>query len=137
VAIALAIAERSRSVGYRGVAGFDIGVTSDGRPFVFDLNFRIVSSTPQVLLHEGAVSRVNARISQSWGIMLKGALEPALSRMSDFSRSGEFIPTRLYEATADTGGMSLITGMVVAPTLNEVESIIVNIESALKEIRNL
>ncbi len=134
VAIALAIAERARVMGYRGIAGFDIGVTSAGQPFVFDLNFRIAGSTPQVLLHEASVGRVNARVSQSWNKMVRGGLAPALERICDFSRCGKFVPIRLYEATPATGGRSLITGMVVAPTLGEVESIITDIEAALKDL---
>jgi hypothetical protein len=134
VAIALAIAERARSMGYRGIAGFDIGVTSVGQPFVFDLNFRIASSTPQVLLHEAAVGRVNARISQSLNNMVKGELAPALKRLIGFSRCGKFLPTRLYEATPTTGGRSIITGMVVASTVDEVESIIAGIQAALRDL---
>ena len=133
MAIALAIAECARSMKYRGMVGFDIGVTSAGQPVVFDLNFRIAASTPQVLLHEAAVRRVNAQISQSWYRMIKGALAPILERILDFSRSGKFVPISLYEATSATGGKSLINGMVVAPTLNEVESIIVDIQAALKD----
>lgn len=134
VAIALAIAEHARSMGYRGIAGFDIGVTSAGQPFVFDLNFRVAGSTPQVLLHEAAVRRVGARISQSWNKMVKGELATALERISNFSRCGKFVPTRLYEATPATGGRSLVTGMVVAPTLTEVESIIADMQAALKDL---
>lgn len=134
VAIALAIAERTRGMGYRGIAAFDIGITSAGQPFVFDLNFRIAASTSQVLLHQEAVGRVNARISQSWNRMVKAALAPALERISSFSRCGNFVPIRLYEATPATRGRSVITGMVVAATRAEVESIIAEIQAVLENL---
>jgi hypothetical protein len=133
VAIALVIADRARGMGYRGIAGFDIGVTSAGQPFVFDLNFRMASSTPQVLLHEAAVGRVNARISQSCDHMVNGELAPALNRLMDFARCGKFLPTRIYEATPATGGRSIITGIAVAATVDEVESIIAGIQAALRD----
>jgi L-aspartate-L-methionine ligase len=131
VAIAKDIAQRSHDMGYCGFAGFDIGVTSSGQIFVFDLNFRLVSSTPQVLLHEAAINRVEARISQSWSCTVKGALAPVLKCIAKFSQKGEFVPTRLYEATQISGGKSVITGMVVASTLDEVESITDNMQETL------
>jgi hypothetical protein len=107
---------------------------SDGQPFDFDLNFRLASSTPQVLLHEAAVSRVNARISQSWSKTVKGSLALALERVAVFSQSGKFVPVRLYEATTSTGGKSVITGIIVGASLTEVKSTIVNFEAALNAL---
>jgi hypothetical protein len=47
--------------GYRGVLGIDVGLTgAEGRPYVFDLNFRTNGSTGQVLLHEA--------INTGWGL---------------------------------------------------------------------
>lgn len=132
VSIAMAVAERARKMGFRGVAGFDIGVNSYGHPYVFDLNFRVVGSTMQVLLHESAVRRTGARISQSWRSMVKGTLAPALECISDFARRGQFIPVGLFEMTPATGGKSIIAGMIVAPTLAEIESITDSMQTALR-----
>ena len=40
---------RAADLGYVGYAGFDVGILPDGRPLVFDLNFRICSSTIALL----------------------------------------------------------------------------------------
>lgn len=132
VSIAMAVAERARKMGFRGVAGFDIGVNTHGQPYVFDLNFRVAGSTMQVLLHESAVRRTGAKISQSWRRMVKGTLAPALESISDFARRGQFLPFSLFEMTPATGGKSIIAGMVVAATLDEIESITVGMENALR-----
>jgi hypothetical protein len=134
IAIATDIAEKARSMGYRGIAGFDIGINSSGNPFVFDLNFRIVGSTVQILLHGAAVKRVNARVSQSWSASIKKPLAPILRALSDFALSGRFLPTRLYEATPKTLGQSFIVGMVVAANLDEARKTISEMEHSLDEI---
>jgi hypothetical protein len=121
-------------MGYRGVAGFDIGTTLSGQIFVFDLNFRLVSSTPQILLHEAAVSRVDARISQSWNKQFTGRLDTALERIVEFSQSGKFVPVRLYEATQRSGGKSLITGIVVGKSLSDIEKNSAGMQAAICDI---
>lgn len=132
VAIAKTIAERARVTGYQGIAGFDIGTTSFGQAFVFDLNFRLVSSTPQILLHEAAAGRIGARISQTWSQQFKGELAPALECIRRFSQSGTFVPLRLYDATEISGGQSVITGMVVGKTIPDVEFVSAAMQAAIK-----
>jgi len=131
VSIAMAIAWRAHKMGFRGVAGFDIGINSDGHPYVFDLNFRIAGSTMQVLLHESTVKRTGARISQSWRRMVKGTLAPSLECISDFVRRGQFLPISLFEIMPATDGKSIIAGMIVASTLDEIESITNGMQIAL------
>ncbi len=113
VRIATTIGDRARQLGYRGIAGFDVGLTVGGRAFVFDLNFRIAASTPQVLLHDAAVGRIEGRITESWTHLCQGDLAPALERLLPFARSGRFVPTRLSEATPASAGRSLVTGIIV------------------------
>lgn len=134
IALATNIAEKARRMGYRGIAGFDIGINSSWNPFVFDLNFRIVGSTVQILLHDSAVKRVNARISQSWSNAIKAPLAPILRALSGFAFSGRFLPTRLYEATPETRWRSYIVGMVIADDLEEVKKTIREMEHSLGEI---
>ncbi|MDD5364040.1 MAG: hypothetical protein PHR30_01765 [Gallionellaceae bacterium] len=123
VAIALAIAERSRMLGYRGIAGFDVGITPDGRPCVFDLNFRLAASTPLVLLHAPATARIGARVSLSWHGKIKGSLAAALEVVAPDADAGRFVPFRLYEATAASDGDCLVTGMVVADSAQAAEDL--------------
>lgn len=132
VTMAKAIAERARNMGYRGIAGFDIGMTSSGQVFVFDLNFRLVSSTPQILLHEAAVSRIGAKISQSWSCKFIGKLAPALENIRKFSQRGMFVPIRLYEATQMSGGQNVITGMVLGMAIEDIEAISADMHAAIK-----
>jgi len=134
VRIALGIAERGRSLGFRGIAGFDIGEDRSGKPFVFDLNFRFVSSTGQVLLHEWATERVKARVSESWGCFVPGPLAPALDRILEYAQKGLFVPTRLYEGTDLSDGRSLITGFIVADSPREIAIIGQKIQNALGEM---
>lgn len=131
IEIAKTIAQRARAMGYQGIAGFDIGTTSSGKVFVFDLNFRLVSSTPMILLHAAATNRIGARISQTWSQQCKGELAPALERLRKFAQSGTFMPLRLYEATEISGGQSVITGMVVGKTLAEIETISADMHEAI------
>jgi len=131
VRIALGIAERGRSLGFRGIAGFDIGEDRSGKPFVFDLNFRFVSSTGQVLLHEWAVGRTKARVSESWSHFIVCPLSPALDRIREFAEKGLFVPTRLFEGTPLSDGRSLITGFIVADSVGEIAIIGKKIENAL------
>jgi hypothetical protein len=53
--------------------------------------------------------------------------------MVDFVENGSFVPIRLFEATSITAGRSIITGMVVASTLVEIELIIADMQAALKD----
>ena len=119
VRIALGIAEKGRRLGFRGIAGFDIGEDMSGKAFVFDLNFRFVSSTVQVLLHDWAVGRVKARVSESWNKFVVCPLSPALNRIREFAEKGIFVPLRLYEGTPLSGNRSLITGFIVADSARE------------------
>ena len=97
VQIALSIADRAREEGYRGIAGFDIGINTKGKLFVFDLNFRLTACTGQLLLHENASERIGARISQTWKAEGDFALSDALERLRPFVEKGVFIPTRSFD----------------------------------------
>lgn len=132
VMIARTVADRARAMGYQGIAGFDIGTTSTGRAFVFDLNFRLVSSTPLVLLHEAATSRIGAGISETWSRQFAGELAPALERLRKFARSGTFVPLRLYEATQISDGQSVITGIVLGKTIPDIEAVSADMHAAIR-----
>lgn len=116
VEASVAVADDARRRGYRGVAGFDVAVTTAGAPVMFDLNFRMVSSTPQLLLHESATGRVGTAVSDSFDASVDGPLEAALERLTPFGERGEFVPIRLWEASEASDNISLITGMVVGDT---------------------
>lgn len=131
VGIALQIGEAARQQGYRGVAGLDIGTTRAGSPYVFDLNFRLAASTPQILLHTAAVARVGARISRSFNVLVQGPIEAALARVAPFARDGRFVPTRLYDATPLSGYRSVVTGFMVERTNEAVDGLERDIRASL------
>jgi hypothetical protein len=114
---AMRIARRAQQMGYRGLAGFDLGLTAEARPFIFDLNFRMVSSTVQLLLHQSAVERIDARVTESWHRLTHGPLAPALAAIEPLGRSGRFVPCRLWEANPHSRGRSMITGFLVAESV--------------------
>jgi hypothetical protein len=134
VRIAMQIGEVARQQGYRGVAGLDIGTTRSGDPYVFDLNFRLAASTPQVLLHEAAVARVGARISCSFNVLVHGPIEVALARVAPFAREGRFVPTRLYDATPLSDHRSVVTGFVVGRTIEAADRVEQGLRASLGEL---
>lgn len=130
VEVARRVAAGAASRGYRGIVGFDVGVTKEGRVVVFDLNFRIAASTPLVLFHDAACRRVGATLSQSWHGQAAMPLAAALSRVAPFADAGSFVPFRLTEATPPAGECS-ITGMIVGKSRLEIEALTTAMRSAL------
>jgi hypothetical protein len=119
--VSLSVAEKARALGYRGIAGFDAGVTSDGRPFFFDLNFRFVSSTPLVFLYRLAEKRFGRCVAETWDKPVKGPLGPALNCLAPFVEKGDFLPSRLYEGTSLSEWKSIVTGIILGGSLSEIE----------------
>ena len=113
------IARAAQQMGYRGLAGFDLGLTDDARPFIFDLNFRMVSSTVQLLLHQSAVERIDGCVTESWHQLTHGPLAPALAAIEPLGRSGTFVPYRLWEASPESRGRSMITGFLVGSSVED------------------
>jgi hypothetical protein len=115
-AIGRAIAERARALGYRGVCGFDMGQDARGRVFVFDLNFRVNACTPQLLLHDAAVRRIGASVSQSFVFRPEGALADALARLRPYAEDGRVVPLRIFDAglSEEPDARSTISGMLLA-----------------------
>lgn len=134
IRLAMQIGERARQQGYRGVAGFDIGTTRGGDPYVFDLNFRLAASTPQILLHDAAVARVGARVSCSFNELVHGPIDASLERVAPFARDGRFVPTRLYDATPLSGHYSVVTGFVVGGTIEAADRVERDLRASLGEL---
>lgn len=138
IRIALIIAERARKKGYRGIAGFDIGVDRHNNLFVFDLNFRLNLSTNQLLLHDAATKRIGVRISQFWQVKSDSILEYMLGRLMPFVEIGAFVPTRLFDREVfqndhpETEAKSVVTGIIFADTVAEIEELDAGMKQALK-----
>lgn len=131
VALAIEIGHRARRLGFVGVAGFDIGEDGNGRPFVFDLNFRFAACTPQLLMHSAAASRVGGRISQSLKYQFPGPLSPVLRHLEKTALEGRFVPLRLYETSGQEGDCSRINGMLIGATQKEIDELETALEGEL------
>ncbi len=127
--ISLQIAKQAYEEGYRGIAGFDIGMDTNGKLFVFDLNFRINASTTQLMIHEKGSERIGASMSQLWSAKCDCALPWALEQLSSFVEKGIFVPTRLFdravyfEAPPNVEVFSLVNGIIFADSIKELNNI--------------
>lgn len=140
VQVALAIADRAHDEGYRGIAGFDIGIDKKGEFFVFDLNFRLNACTCQLLLHDSATQRIGARISESWSAQCDCALTQVLERLRPFVEKGLFVPTRLFdrdtylEASPGAEAVSLVNGIIFADTIGKIHGIEASMKQSLGDL---
>lgn len=84
--LALTMGARAAALGFRGVAGFDMLETADGRLFAIDLNFRPNGSTPLLLVLSGLGSERGLPHARFVLCTSADRLDKALSRLgADFS----------------------------------------------------
>ena len=100
IAIAKDIAERAASLGFQGIVGFDIGEDLKGQPYVFDLNFRDVACSSQILFHTSATRRINCNVSKSWVREFKKSLALVIEKLEIFVSKGYLVPLSLFESTS-------------------------------------
>lgn len=114
-ALVNSIGKRAQEAGYIGLAGCDIGETSDGRLVVFDPNFRINASTAQVLLHRSAAQRMRASVSMAVSLRTSRPFPEMLTRIRDLVASGLFVPLRGMDAgyLSAANGISSLIGFVL------------------------
>lgn len=96
---AQSVVERAAALGYRGLAGIDMVVTRDGRTFVLDLNFRINSSTPALLLAPELRQRGVRAMRLATVRHLAGAADAA-RLLAPYVASGHVVPLRLFAPNA-------------------------------------
>lgn len=116
IPIVTAAGEAARRLGFTGVAGLDLGQAGDGRIVVFDPNFRMNASTPQILFHPAAAARSGLAVSQSLALTTGLPMPVILARLRGMVRDHLFVPTRLLDAALITGteGKSAVNGFVMA-----------------------
>lgn len=95
--IVCAAGETARQLGFRGMAALDIGLTRDNNFIVFDPNFRVNASTPQILLHDVAAEGHAWPVSQSASGMTGLPMSELIARLEETSRAGWFVPTQLLD----------------------------------------
>jgi hypothetical protein len=118
MALAEAIGEAARQRGFQGIAGLDIGLAADGNLVVFDPNFRINSSTSQLLFHQGAATRVGLPVSRSFQVFVGGPFKEVSARLEAPIEEGWFVPTRIFNGEKHplSDGKHIVTGFVLGST---------------------
>lgn len=118
ITLAIQVAEAAFCQGFRGICGLDIGLLRDGRFVVFDPNFRINSSTPQVLLYDSAVARCGMEVSASFAVQSVRPMTEVTSIIAGPIADGWFVPTRLIDQALlpAAKGANLLNGFVLAET---------------------
>jgi hypothetical protein len=121
--LAVAIGSSGQAAGYRGFAGFDIGVDKQGQLWVFDLNFRVCGSLAQLLFHasmcrdpEHAVTR-NLRLDSPLDVS-----DMAL-RLRPFIDDRVFVPIAALDGPAVGNSTSIVVGYAVASSTAAVEDL--------------
>lgn len=122
VELAIKTGEVARRLGFRGVAGLDIGRTVDGRTVLFDPNFRFAASTSQLLFHPAAAARSGMAVSHSFQVRPPGRFDCLAEKLHGPIDEGWFVPTRIFngEKHPSSNGENLVTGFVLAEDREEV-----------------
>jgi hypothetical protein len=117
VEVAQDVVRRAAALGYRGIAGIDMVLSSDGRVYVLDLNFRVNGSTAAVLLSPALHEERGPCLMHLRGFKGAGsANEMALIARGAVAR-GQMIPMSLFDAEAagHRGGVSILRALVLGP----------------------
>lgn len=122
IALGSGVVARARGMGYRGLAGFDMGVLPGGRVIVFDLNFRICASTAPVLWlpllqARGSVARVGTLTGSA-------GFEEMCRTAADAARAGVLLPLAAFdpEAAGWLGRPPVVRGLVLGRDRAETEA---------------
>ena len=113
--LAVTVGEAAREAGFLGLAGLDIGLTTDDRFIVFDPNFRFNSSSSQVLLHDAAARRGGFTASHSVNLTTSLCFSDIARKLRDPIDDGWFVPTRFLNGALlpAANGRSACTGFVL------------------------
>ncbi len=124
-AIALAVGEKARCAGYRGVAGMDMGLTADGRLVVFDLNFRFNACTLQLLYHDAVCERTGAKVTRVGRLVSERTLNEAIKEIGPLIDQGRLIAFSSFDGRlhADGESGSSITVLFLGQTVEEVDEL--------------
>jgi hypothetical protein len=133
--LAVMVGEAARTLGFRGLAGFDIGQTPEGRFVVFDPNFRFNSSTPQAIFHASAAARIGWPASRSFHVLTGRPCGDAIERILPAIDAGWFVPTRLLDGALlpAAEGKTFVTGFVLGNDLDHARTLSQDLQSALSE----
>ncbi len=94
------IMECACSLGFFGIAGFDIAISKDNRVFALDLNFRLNGSTPAQLLKDGIMRSNDAAVLlyRTWKTSIEWKV--FMSVCTEFIESKYLIPLSIYNSSS-------------------------------------
>ena len=136
---AMGIAHRARYTGYRGIAGFDVGIRREAGPVVFDLNFRPNSSTGLLLAGRAALNTTRLPVAHSFFLRHDGPLAALLDAVETTAAAGRLIPGSVFdrecyrETAHDTATRSCLDGWVLAESCEQARDWAVTISQTLSE----
>ena len=118
-----AIMEKACQLGYKGVAGFDMLVTDDGRIVCIDLNFRLNGSTPALLLKDSIFDRRGSRqmMFRSWRI--NNSWDQFQADCQSMIENGTLIPVSVYHPEDPSGKKTnpFISGIMLGDSKEDIE----------------
>jgi hypothetical protein len=124
LAAAMGVVTAAAARGYRGLAGVDVALLSDGRPpKILDLNFRVNGSTAAAWLRASLERERGARSIRVRSWTVEGAAFADLLRVARGAVArGTLVPLCLYDPDATaTSGVPRMSGLLVGPTREAVE----------------
>lgn len=136
---AIGIANMARDMGYRGIAGFDIGVRRELGPVVFDLNFRPNSSTGLLLAGRAALKVTGLPVAHSFFLRHDGPLTALLDAVETAAAAGRLIPGSVFdrecyrETTQDRATRSCLDGWILAGSCEQARDWAVAIRQTLSD----
>lgn len=109
----LAVARRIQAAGYRGILGMDIGVTSSGRHFVYDINARMNASTAPLLALANHPWLRAYPTQQTVRLEHADGLEQAIRISNSAWREKRFLPLSTFDpSVAHLGGKAYVSGLI-------------------------
>lgn len=129
----LTLAARAGTLGYRGLAGCDIGLTVEGRLLIFDLNFRLNASTVMLLLQPAAAKRSGLPLAIN--AYLSSPLPEAelVRRLLPAVESGHLVPTRVldHRLLASGSDQRSVTGFVSGRDARDCQDVAASLQAAI------
>ena len=116
------VIERAARAGYRGMAGFDTAELSDGRVFIFDLNFRMNGSTLTLLFSRSLREKFGARVLRCRSWCYTGSYQRMLAQVERWNGEGKLAPFSLQRPLSDSNPPR-ISGVLLGTTRTEVTAL--------------
>ena len=125
IEVASAIVHKAAAMGYRGIAGIDIALTSDGRILALDLNFRTNGSTPALLLAPAIMGTLGKDVVLSRRFKGRGTAADFARALEPYVRRSQLVPLSLFDPVAAgyASAPPVVQALIPAASRGEAEDI--------------